>query len=67
MLAQQDRNITDKRYESNYAADHVLLTVQERLALCVELGVVREVVVALGKEAEGCLAVSLLVCDSSFD
>lgn len=56
MLAQQDCDIANKGDEANYTANHVLLAVQERLTLCVELGIVCEVVVALGKEAEGCFA-----------
>lgn len=60
MLTQQDGNVSDKGDEADYAADHVLLAVQERLTLRVELGVICEVVVALGEEAEGCLAMRSL-------
>ena len=58
MLAQQNGNISDKRYEADNASDDVFFAVQEGLAGGVEFGVVREVVVALGQEAERCFASS---------
>lgn len=54
MLAQQNGNVSNEGNEANDAADHVLFAVQERLALRVKLGVVCEVIVALGEQAEGC-------------
>jgi hypothetical protein len=56
VLAQQNRNISDKRYEADDAADDVFFAVQEGLAGRVEFSVVGDVVVALCQEAEGCFA-----------
>jgi hypothetical protein len=53
VFAQQNRNVSDKRYEADYAADDVFFAVQEGLAGRVELGVVCDVVVALCEEAQG--------------
>jgi hypothetical protein len=53
VFAQHDCDVSDKRYEADDAADDVFFAVEEGLAGRVELGVVCEVVVALGEEAEG--------------
>ena len=58
MLAQQNGDVSNKGYEADDASDDIFFTVQEGLAGGVEFGVVREVVVALGQEAEGCFASS---------
>lgn len=68
MLAQQNGNISDKRYEADNASDDVFFAVQEGLAGGVEFGIVCKVIVALGQEAEGCFArsqVSLSICKLS--
>lgn len=56
MFAQHDCDVSNEWYEADDAADDVFFAVEEGLAGGVELGVVCEVVVALGEEAEGCLA-----------
>lgn len=61
MLAQKNRDVSHKGNEADYAANDVFLAVQEGLALCVEFGVVCEIVVTLCEQTEGCLAVGLLV------
>jgi hypothetical protein len=68
VLAQQNGNVSDKRYEADNASDDVFFAGQEGLAGGVEFGVVCEIVVALGQEAEGCFAenrVSLSMCKLS--
>ena len=52
VFAQEDSNIADKGNEADYASDHILLAVQEGLALSVELGIVCKVVVTLGEKAK---------------
>jgi hypothetical protein len=53
IFAQENSNIADERNEADHASDHILLAVQEGLALGVELGIVCKVVVTLGEKAEG--------------
>ena len=65
VLAQQDGDVSNKGNEADHAANHVLLAVQERLALGVELGIVCEVVVTLGEKAEGRLATILSALTTS--
>jgi hypothetical protein len=67
VLAQQYRDVAHKGNEADDAANDVLFAVEEGLALRVELGVVRKVVVALGEQAEGCLAMSLLASLSTIE
>lgn len=61
MLAQQNCDIAHEGNEADHATNDILLAIEEGLALRVELGVVCEVVVALGEQTEGCLAAKLLV------
>lgn len=61
MLAQQDRDVAHEGNKAHHATYYVLFAVEEGLALCVELGVIRKVVVALGEQAKGCLAVKILI------
>jgi hypothetical protein len=60
VFAQQDCDVSDERDEANHAAHNIFFAVQERLAGRVEFGVVCEVVVALGKEAESSFAATRL-------
>jgi hypothetical protein len=52
VFAQENSNIADKGNKADNTSNHVLLTVQVRLALSVELGVVCKVVVTLGEKLE---------------
>ena len=65
MLAQQDRDVAHEGNEADHAANNVFFAAEEGLALRVELGVVREVVVTLGKQTEGCFAGSLSASPST--
>jgi hypothetical protein len=60
VFAQENSNIADEGNEADDTSNHILLTVQERLALGVELGVVCKVVVTLGEKLEGGFAGRLL-------
>jgi hypothetical protein len=66
VLAQQNGDVSNKGNEANHAANHVLLAVEERLALCVELGIVCEVVVTLSEKAEGRLATIMSALTTSY-
>jgi hypothetical protein len=60
VLTQQDCDISDEWNEANYASNDIFFAVQEGLARGVELGVVRDIVIALGEQAEGCFAANML-------
>jgi hypothetical protein len=66
VLAQQDGDVSNKGNEADHAANHVLLAVEERLALGVELGIVCEVVVTLGEKTEGRLTTILSALTISY-
>lgn len=53
MFAQQNRDIADEGDESDDAPNDVFFAVEERLAGGIKLGVVCDIVVALGEESEG--------------
>lgn len=66
MLAQQDGDISNKGDEADDASNNVLFAVQEGLAGSIQFCVVCNVVVALGEEPEGCLAVGIIsTCSQS--
>jgi hypothetical protein len=52
VLAQQNGNVSNKRYEANDTSNDVFFTVKEELAASVEFRVVCKVVVTLCEEAE---------------
>ena len=50
MFAEHDGNVANSRNISSYAANNVFPSVQIALSPCVELGVVRNIIIAFGQE-----------------
>ena len=55
MLAEHNGHVSDSRDVSSNTPDDILLSVQVVLSFCIELGVIRNVVVALGQKLRGSL------------
>ena len=49
MFAQQNGDVSDKRYEADNAANDIFFAIQKGLTGCVEFRVVSEVIVPLGE------------------